>query len=861
MPAPRISVFSVKNSQYASGGAASAAKNAWTYNWASHFKADASSSKKPANETTQRQRLQQTTSDDDDDAGEDDDDVADAFGFITGYMHGNGARPKMIDAFLNNKYGGRWPLACMYPWMEFAVEQKAHDSVQWRVVEPMQLPTLRAAYMDTTTYGALRFVLQNVLGRGDLMRTLGFDAYSYDEPLALTREWLEAPQHVELRKAVDECPPVFYLFYKPLYERLVQFYAHTVVPTLLTLPGAVIRTAHRWLDSPADCYRLAFSAFTHYKLPEMSISALKKRALLSDEQMLAVHVYQEVLKVDALATWRSQRPPEEVASGLRYYSEQNGHDYTPLNTLRELVSPTRWRPPGSGRTATGGLWTPALLDRALALLETERIVVIDQERFVYLRPIYVWTTHCIRGMVDFCHSRAPIRNWYPEDAAPDAQCNYAQRAAFEKARSTPIVLITGRGGTGKTFVIRSILAHLPREAVLCAAPTGRAASVISEMSGYVAHTMHSILRSKSIDFVKIHALVIDEMSMSGLELMSHFLTRIFERCVSLERVFLVGDHRQLPPIEGGCLMENLVTRLRPNPYIALVRLTENKRSSSAIMYHNQDAILAGRPELMHWDDTTFSFVEVPDTHEAQRRALDEFFETNAADQENWHIITAKNDTANRVNNIYYDAHVRRNSALKRSIREENVRFRKFRAFQLVYPIGIKMAYTCNFNKIGVTNGTVFVVEGYEDSVKDDDKRTLRPNHMLDRLPTKRSNKRAVRLRQACTENKRIECDVKKYDLRAKAKVAAASTVHKFQGSQRKFIYYLIHPGDSWVLTDRHLVTAIGRAENRVVIAAKKEEFEKAARTPWIERRSRFAEMLSETLTLGEARVSVSSVVQ
>ena len=145
-------------------------------------------------------------------------------------------------------------------------------------------------------------------------------------------------------------------------------------------------------------------------------------------------------------------------------------------------------------------------------------------------------------------------------------------------------ILTGSAGTGKTHVIKALLEYLckyenPRKIVVLA-PTGKASVRIRETISNVLEnyrkiieepkTIHRFLvENYEFDFdymlfkepkkkVQVDALIVDEASMIGLELLYYLLN-----CVNLsKRIVFVGDVNQLPPIEAGKPFFDLYTYLK-----------------------------------------------------------------------------------------------------------------------------------------------------------------------------------------------------------------------------------------------------------------------------------------------------------
>ena len=156
-----------------------------------------------------------------------------------------------------------------------------------------------------------------------------------------------------------------------------------------------------------------------------------------------------------------------------------------------------------------------------------------------------------------------------------------QKQAIELALNNMVLVITGGPGIGKTTILRGILKlydELELETLL-AAPTGRAAKRMSELSGREAFTIHRLLGAKmsedgeTVVFTKdqgdplnCDALVLDECSMVDITLMCSLLKALKPGC----RLVLVGDADQLPSVGPGNVFADII---RSNT-VPTVRLTE-----------------------------------------------------------------------------------------------------------------------------------------------------------------------------------------------------------------------------------------------------------------------------------------------
>jgi exodeoxyribonuclease V alpha subunit len=158
-----------------------------------------------------------------------------------------------------------------------------------------------------------------------------------------------------------------------------------------------------------------------------------------------------------------------------------------------------------------------------------------------------------------------------------------QHQAVELAAQERVVILTGGPGTGKTFTTRTIVAlwHAMGKRLALAAPTGRAAQRLAELSGVEAKTVHRLLafdpgtmafRFDQEHPLEIDALVVDESSMLDL-----FLAHALVKAVPpTAQILFVGDIDQLPSVGPGMVLSDLIA----SGVIPTIRLTEVFRQAA-----------------------------------------------------------------------------------------------------------------------------------------------------------------------------------------------------------------------------------------------------------------------------------------
>ena len=247
------------------------------------------------------------------------------------------------------------------------------------------------------------------------------------------------------------------------------------------------------------------------------------------------------------------------------------------------------------------------------LVETGQLVRTELAGIcvVYLPALYEAEVHCTQRLLEFSHCRYPKSAFFSrmvKTASQDGGLTYSaeQAQAIESAATTGLLLVTGGPGTGKTTIIKGILSLYDQMGVkyLLAAPTGRAAKRLTEVTGQEASTIHRLLgagidpHTGSLFFSKneedplnADAVIVDEMSMVDVLLLHSLLKAIPQRA----RLILVGDPDQLPPVGPGFPFNDML-RSKALPSVRLTEIFRQAQESLIVM--NAHSVNAGiMPEL------------------------------------------------------------------------------------------------------------------------------------------------------------------------------------------------------------------------------------------------------------------------
>lgn len=193
-----------------------------------------------------------------------------------------------------------------------------------------------------------------------------------------------------------------------------------------------------------------------------------------------------------------------------------------------------------------------------------------------------------------------------------------------------ITIVTGGPGTGKTYNIKKYLKAAENRGikVALAAPTGRAAKRINEVTGYEAKTIHRLLEcsgdleGKSIYFAKneenkldIDMLIVDEMSMVDEYLMYNLIKAIPEHV----EMILVGDVDQLPSVGAGQVLKDMIE----SKHFKVKKLTNiHRQSEGSDIVINAHKVNEGKEVIFDKDNEEFIF-----THASSEDRIKEIIKT------------------------------------------------------------------------------------------------------------------------------------------------------------------------------------------------------------------------------------------
>ncbi len=384
------------------------------------------------------------------------------------------------------------------------------------------------------------------------------------------------------------------------------------------------------------------------------------------------------------------------------------------------------------------------------------------------------------------------------DLAPE------QQQAVRLALTEKVAVLTGGPGCGKSFTVKSVvaLAQAKKAKVVLAAPTGRAAKRLAELTGAEASTVHRLLelkpggdaaydRDRPLD---ADLVVVDEASMLDLLLANKLVKAVPPGA----HLLFVGDVDQLPSVGAGEVLRDLLAEGGPVPAVRLTRIFRQAQQSGVVT--NAHRINSGLHPVTQGLPDFFLFAE-EDSEEAGRLTVDvvarRIPQKFGLDPRRDVQVLAPMHRGPAGAGVL-------NGLLQQAVTPARPDLPERRFGGRVFRVGDKVTQIRNnYDKgaNGVFNGTVGVVTSL-DTVEQ--KLTVRTD-----------------------EDEEIPYDFDELDELAHA---YAVTIHRSQGSEYPAVVIPVTTG-AWMMLQRNLLyTAVTRAKRLVVLVGSRKAIGQAVRT-------------------------------
>ncbi|NWX46907.1 HELB helicase, partial [Steatornis caripensis] len=668
------------------------------------------------------------------------------------------------------------------------------------------------------------------------------------------------------------------------------------------------RITHRELNlSYCEATWAAFCQCKHllWKIPDLQKNALILYDQLKKRCRQMGHTYEDQ---DELAGFVSKDMSiEHVWQSLEFLKDQNvvirekklvflPHLYKSEKNIamciRDLLSNRSWQLDVDVR-------------KILSVSETSREMVDNKMNVTHAHEM----EHLKENSPDSrnCENHFPEKELGPTSGTQSkAEVDIDQVIAMEKICSNPVTIISGKGGCGKSTIVSCLFRHLKQmekevEAaskdfeddldaseewntfdhhwesenmytkkflnLLFTAPTGRAASLLSEKTKLPAYTLHQIIysfkswrQSEQVQpwkFSTVTILIVDEGSLVSVHILSLVLKLLCEHA-QLAKLIILGDTRQLPSIDPGNMLADIFEGLKSRGFS--VELRTNHRAESQLIVDNASRIshrtLPKFDEVLEvsaWNkeitmpspEKKFILIALPAGGgcDSLQTAIKSLLEKGPGlqDAKQSQFIAFRRQDCDLINELccqHYSNHVTRDhkNRLLFQIDDKISCMRNTYLKDLLPDSGFREdpdhRHECKRGETTITtehaeegkrlcNGDIFFITG---DVEIDKQRLLTISSTYGSTFTVKYKA----LKKLCH-----------------IKHAWAKTIHTFQGSEEKTVVYVVgNPGrQHW----QHVYTAVTRGRCRVYVIAEEMHLRRAVTNKNIPRKTRLQRFLREAI--------------
>jgi exodeoxyribonuclease V alpha subunit len=412
--------------------------------------------------------------------------------------------------------------------------------------------------------------------------------------------------------------------------------------------------------------------------------------------------------------------------------------------------------------------------------------------FIWIRSLFMAEISIARDIRRLKTHASPLREIEISKALDWVQQNlcielaHKQKEAVAGALQEKMMIITGGPGTGKSTITNAILRITQKltSNILLAAPTGRAAKRMSEITSCKAVTIHSLLefdfrsggfkRNRENPLV-CDLIIIDEASMIDTMLMYSLLKAMPDHA----RVVFVGDIHQLPSVGPGNVLNDMIH----SRCIHVCMLTEIfRQAAGSRIVVNAHRINEGLfPDVRNLSDSDFYFIEAEDPQQVLNQIVT-LVSQRLPKKYGFHplhdiqVLAPLKKGAIGIQNL--------NAVLQETLNpQENALFRAGQKFQP----GDKVMQLKNDYKREVFNGDIGQIQQID----------LVEQHVIVKI-----------------DDREVIYDFSDLDELA---LAYAISVHKYQGSECPCIVMPVHTSHYMLLYKNLLYTGVTRGKKMVVL--------------------------------------------
>lgn len=452
----------------------------------------------------------------------------------------------------------------------------------------------------------------------------------------------------------------------------------------------------------------------------------------------------------------------------------------------------------------------SLLPSCLAQLNEKGVIVSERiedskKQVHYLQDLFLAEEDLSRRIASLLKSPLQVdlnrvKDWI------DRYCDLAhtplsedQKSAVVTASQSRIFILTGGPGVGKTTTANAIvrLFKAMNKTVALAAPTGRAAQRLSEITGLTAKTVHRLLEwnpqingfnRNDENPLDAPVVILDEASMLDIRI----ATSLFQAVAHNSQIILIGDVDQLPSVGPGNVLRDLI-QSKKIPYVSLKQIF--RQASKSDIVQTAHCINDGNlPEFSSDPNSDCRFIKIDDPDQISQAVQD--LVANILPQKSNYDPVKDIQVLTPMNRGDLGTHTL-NEQLQDLLNGKRQDGQELRRDKLILRPGDKVIQNSNNYDLNVFNGDIGIVKhaGAE------------------------NGKVYVDFSGRIIEFKKEET----YDL----KLAYAITIHKAQGSEFPVVIIPIH-AQHFIMLQRNLVyTALTRAKKLAIFIGTKTSLKQA----------------------------------
>lgn len=346
--------------------------------------------------------------------------------------------------------------------------------------------------------------------------------------------------------------------------------------------------------------KLALQVFNQYQDQSIAIVEENPYQLVEDIQGIGFKTADQLAEQLGIAADAAQRYRAGIIHTLTERSIQTGNTYT---EARELLEMTLYLLESSRQIEL----EPSLVAAELThLIEEDKIQTIgtkvfDNTLYYAEEGIHKNLTRLLKNDEKLSFPQETIAEEI-ERVQEKLKLTYddIQKEAIAKALTNRVFILTGGPGTGKTTVINGIIeaygqlhkidTHKNEPPILLAAPTGRAARRMNELTGLPSATIHRHLGLTGDnddyqaldDYLDANLIIVDEFSMVDTWLANQLLSAISTR----SQLIIVGDSDQLPSVGPGQVLADLL-KVQELPQVRLEKIFRQTEDSTIVTLASQ----------------------------------------------------------------------------------------------------------------------------------------------------------------------------------------------------------------------------------------------------------------------------------